>query len=168
MTKEKKITRNMRERTTAFVYVFLLFAAVTFICCWGLFYYTGGGDRVRKELIIGQMERIRAFQNEQSRQLAVIESIYERIDAFDPGVSALHEENDIRFYLNRIADLQQQHQFDERYRIFAQVSAFYLMWFADKKELWSKQQNIIGFRRNLEECRIGLERRQDELRDNRR
>jgi hypothetical protein len=165
---DKNITRNTREQVTGFVYVSLLFAIVTFICCWGLFHYTSGsrGD-TRKELVIAQMERIRTFQNEQNRQATVIESISERITAFDPGVSALHEENDIRFYLNRLADLEQQNRFDERYRIFAQVSAFYNRWFVDRKELWSRQQNIEQFRRNLEECQIGLERRQEEL-NNRR
>jgi hypothetical protein len=39
------------------------------------------------------------------------------------------------------------------------------MWFADKKELWSNQQNIILFRKNLEECQIGLQKKTDQLKN---
>jgi hypothetical protein len=168
MVQEKKITRNTRERIIAFVYVFLLFSVVTVISCWALFYYAGSRNETRKEFVIAKMERIRSFQNDQNRQMAIVDSIYSRIAAFDPGLNASFEESDIKLYLNEIAGIYNNNRFDERYKIFAQVSSFYNMWFADKKELWSKQQNIIRFQRDLEECRIGLERRQDELRNNNR
>ena len=167
MAQDKKITRNTRERITAFVYVSLLFGVATFVCCWLLFYYAGDRAEMSKDRVIAQMERIRTFQNDQNRQSSVIESVFSRIDAFDPGLTASFEENDIRFYLSRIARLYHDNPFDERYRIFIQVSNFYNMWFSDKKELWSRQQNVIRFQRNLEECRIGLERREDELRSRR-
>jgi hypothetical protein len=163
MGKKEKATRNRREKAIGFVYVSVLFTVATFICCWCLFYYTDTRSETRKEFVIAKMDRIRAFQNIQDGQMEIVDSIYNKIKNFNPGINASYEENDIKFYLAGIKKLYDDNSYDERYKIFSQVPNFYNMWFADRKELWSKQQNIVRFRKNLEDCRIGLDKKMNEL-----
>jgi hypothetical protein len=168
MDKKGKVTRNRREKTIGFVYVSVLFGIATFISCRCLFYYTGNKSETRKEFVIAKMGRIRAFQSIQEEQTVLVDSMYNKIKAFNPGINAGYEENDIKYYLNDIKRLYSDNSYDGRYKIFSQVSGFYSMWFADRKELWSKQQNITGFRKNLEDCRIGLEKKTDELKNSKK
>lgn len=165
MEHEKKHTKNKREKTMGLLYVLFFFSVTSFACCWSLRYYSDNKSDTRKEFVIAKMDRIRAFQEEQSRQIVIVDSIYNKIKEFNPGVNASYEENDIKFYLNDIKKLYEEKSYDGRYRIFNQVSNFYNMWFADKKELWSKQQNIDKFKKNLEDCQIGLQKKTDELKN---
>ncbi len=165
----KKITKNRREQTIGFVYVSLLFAVTTVISCISLFYYNSDEKtNARKEFAISKMERIRSFQSRQSDEVLIIDSIYAKIKDFNPGINASYEENDIKYYLNDLKSIYEKNSHDGRYKIFYQVSSFYSMWFDDKKELWSKRQNIINFRRNLEQCELGLEKKKDELKSTRK
>lgn len=163
-TNTPKQTQNQREHTIGFVYVSLLFTVTTAVCCLCLFYYNfGNKNQAKKEFAISKMDRIRAFQTLQSDEIIIIDSIYNKINTFNPGISASYEENDIKFYLNDIKDIYDKNSYDSRYKIFAQVSNLYNMWFADKKELWTKKQNITVFTKNLEACEIGLQKKKDEL-----
>jgi hypothetical protein len=167
MAEEKiKSTRNPREQTTGFIYVALMFIAATVICCLCLFYYSGNNsEEARKEFAIAKMDRIRRFQSIQSEQMVIVDSIFNKIWKFNPSMQASYEENDIKYYLNDIKHLYEENSYDKRYKIFLQVSGFYNAWFADRKELWSKNRNIEGFKKNLEACEIGLQRKKEELKN---
>lgn len=158
-----KATRNTREKTIGFIYVSLLFIVTTFACCWSLTYYTDGKAETRKEFVIAKMDRIKSFQDTQNEQMLIVDSIYNKIGVFNPAINASYEENDIKFYLNDIKKLYDDNSYDGRYKIFQQTSNFYHMWFSDRKELWSKQQNIVRFKKNLEDCQIGLDKKKNEL-----
>lgn len=161
-----KNTKNQRERIIAFVYVSILFVLTTSLCCGILFYYNSEKKTItQKEFVIAKMDRIRSFQSMQSEEMIIIDSISNKIKEFNPGINASYEENDIKFYLNDIKGIYEKNSYDGRYKIFAQVSNFYNMWFADKKELWSKKQNVITFKKNLEACELGLEKKMDELKN---
>lgn len=167
--KQKKSTKNRREQIIGFVYVSLLFIITTAICCTCLFYYNSDEKAAaRKEFAISKMDRIRSFQDRQSNEMVIIDSIYNKIRTFNPGINASYEENDIKYYLNDLNNIYEKNSHDGRYKIFSQVSAFYGMWFDDKKELWSKNQNIANFRKNLEQCEIGLQKKIDELKSNKK
>lgn len=163
-TNTSKQTRNTKERTIGFIYVSLLFTVTTAVCCLCLFYYNfADKNQAKKEFAITKMDRIRAFQSLQNDKIVIVDSIYNKISTFNPGISASYEENDIKFYLNEIKDIYDKNSYDSRYKIFAQVSSLYNMWFADKKEVWTKQQNISVFTKNLEACEIGLQKKKEEL-----
>lgn len=163
---QTKNTRNTRERIMGFIYVSLLFLGTTTICCMCLFYYNSNQKMMtQKEFAIAKMDRIRSFQDIQSNEMVIVDSIYKKIKAFNPSVNASYEENDIKFYLNDLKNIYEKNSYDGRYKIFAQVSNFYSMWFDDKKELWTKKQNIGTFRKNLENCEIGLQKKTDELKN---
>jgi hypothetical protein len=167
MAEEKtKSTRNLREQTAGFIYVSLMFIASTVICCLCLFYYSGNNsEEARKEFAITKMDRIRHFQSIQSEQMVIVDSIFNKIKDFNPSLQASYEENDIKYYLNDIKRLYEENSYDKRYKIFFQVSDFYNLWFADRKELWSKNRNIEGFKKNLEACEIGLQKKKEELKN---
>ncbi len=159
-----KQTQNQKERIIGFIYVSLLFIITTVICCTCIFYYNLESKTMsQKQFAISKMDRIRAFQTLQNEEIIIVDSIYNKIKAFNPGVSASYEENDIKFYLNDIKSIYEKNSYDSRYKVFAQVSNFYNLWFADKKEIWTKRQNIAVFSRNLENCEIGLQKKKDEL-----
>lgn len=165
MNNHQNNIRSQREKTIGFLYVSFLFLSATIGCCWLLNYYSDNKNETRKEFVIAKMDRIRAFQEIQSQEMVIIDSIYHKIKDFNPGVNASYEENDIKFYLNDIKRLYEENRYDSRYKIFQQMPTFYNMWFADKKELWSKRHNIENFRKNLEDCQIGLQKKMDELKN---
>jgi len=165
---KNKNIRSQREKAIGFINVSLLFLITTVACCFCLFYYSDNKTTTRKEFVIGKMDRIRDFQGLQTKQLVIVDSIYNKIKQFDPGINASYEESDIKFYLNDIQKLYEDNSYDERYKIFSQLPGFYNMWFADRKELWSKKQNIVRFRKNLEECEIGLQKKLDEYKSMRK
>lgn len=157
-------SRNAKEKLIAFIYVTVLFSIVTIICCISIFYYNESKSTYQhKEYVIGKMERIVNFQAMQRKQVVIADSIFNRIKEFNPSINANYEENDIKYYLNEVRHLYEDKSYDERYKIFMQLSNFYNMWFADKKELWSKKENLVLFKRNLEECEIGLNKRKEDL-----
>lgn len=161
-----KNTKNQRERVIGYVNISFLFVVLTAVCCGILFYYNSDKKvMTQKVFVIAKMDRIREFQSMQREEMVIIDSIGNKIKYFNPGINASYEENDIKFYLNDIKNVYDKNSYDGRYKIFAQVSNFYNMWFADRKELWSKQQNVTTFKKNLEECELGLQKKKDELKN---
>jgi hypothetical protein len=167
MEKEKqKNIHNRREKFSAFIYVAFLFLGTTVATCAALFYYSDTGKpNARKEFAISKMYRIQSFQTVQNEQWMIVDSIYRKIGDYNPEVHASYEESDIKYYLNSFGNLFENSSYDKRYKIFHHLSAFYDMWFADRKELWSKRQNIAAFRKNLEECEIGFQRKKEDLKN---
>ncbi|NDV78478.1 type VI secretion system TssO [Dysgonomonas sp. 511] len=165
MEQKKKITKNQREKNIGFVYVSALFLLVTFICCSILFYYADTKFETNKRFVIAKMDYIRKFQNVQNEQMIIVDSIYNKIKCFDLSVKATYEANDIRIYLDGFKEIYNKNATDGRYKIFSQTSVFYNMWFSDRRELWSRKQNIVLVRQNLEECRVGLEKKNEELKN---
>lgn len=159
-----KQTSNQKERVMGYLHISLLFILITGICCFCIFYYNSQTKKVsQKEFVISKMDRIRAFQTLQSEEIIIVDSIYSKIKNFNPAISASYEESDIKFYLNEVKGIYAKNPYDTRYKVFAQVSNFYNLWFADKKEIWTKRQNIAVFSKNLENCEIGLQKKKDEL-----
>ncbi|MFV0506688.1 MAG: type VI secretion system transmembrane protein TssO [Bacteroidales bacterium] len=164
----QKNFKNKKEHRIGFAYVTLLFTIVTFACCWSLFYYTNVQQNVGKDFVISKMERISKFQDVQKEHMFMVDSLFSMIDSYNPSVQANYVENDINYYLKELENIYTLNKHDERYKVFAQTSTFYNMWFGDKKELWSKQSNIATFKRQLEDCQIGLDKKKNELNSKRR
>lgn len=155
-----------RERFIGFVYVFALFVAITGICGYLLFKYEGTRNIfTNKTMVIKKMERQKDFQLSQSAQIVGADSLFSRIEQFQPAINASYEENDIKFLINDLAKQWEKNGWDKRNKMFWHLASVYEMWFADKKELWSKQDNILKFKKNLEECELGLQKKEDELKN---
>ena len=155
---------NQKEKIMGFAYVFLLFAAITAACCMLLFYYNSDFMRfTQKDFAISKMSRMKDYQDSQSHAEVMVDSLYSKINHFQPMVTAVYEENDIVFMINELKNIYDQHAWDVRYKSFNHLSLFYSMWFDDKKDLWSKRDNIIRIKKNLEECEIGLQNKKNDL-----
>ncbi|HCC53252.1 MAG TPA: hypothetical protein DEQ30_15405 [Porphyromonadaceae bacterium] len=157
-------TMNQKEKVMGFIYVFLLFASVTAICCLLLFYYNSDYKVfAQKDFAIYKMDRIREHQEAQSKVSVVVDSLYNKINHYNPGVQAVYEENDIKFMINTLKNVYEEKAWDVRYKSFYHIAEFYSMWFIDKKDLWGKQENIRKFKKNLEECEVGLLKNKNDL-----
>lgn len=162
-TKKPK-TVSDRERYIGYIYVLFLFVAIVSVC--GYFVFRGGRtERIfsDKMLVIRKMERQKDFQLLQTARIMDADSLFARVDRFQPGINASYEENDIKIMIHDLAKLWEQNKWDKRNKMFWHMAVMYEMWFADKKELWSRQENIVKFTRNLEECEIGLQKKENEL-----
>ena len=134
-------TVSERERFIGFVYVLTLFIVITGACGFILFKYAGTRHIFsNKIMVIKKMERQKEFQNIQSVQIVSADTLFSRIEQFEPGVNASYEENDIKFLINDLAKQWERNSFDKRNKMFWHLASVYEMWFADKKELWSKQK----------------------------
>lgn len=155
---------NKRERIIGFIYVFILFSIITAAGCWLLL--SGNKDIKlwnQKDIAIRKMESQKDFQQCQADVASSCDTLYARILRFSPGVHASYEENDIRFVVNDLKTSYLNHKWDVRYKVFEQVSDFYDIWLTDKKELWSRMQNVTLFKTNLEACEIGLQKKNEAL-----
>ena len=136
-------TVSERERFIGFVYVLTLFIVITGACGFILFKYAGTRHIFsNKIMVIKKMERQKEFQNIQSVQIVSADTLFSRIEQFEPGVNASYEENDIKFLINDLAKQWEKNSFDKRNKMFWHLASVYEMWFADKKELGSKQDNM--------------------------
>lgn len=158
-------TKNIRrrDRISAWVSVLLIFGICTSLCL--IFFFAGNAGKwgTYKQLIVKKSERQQQFCKEQADYQASSDSLFRRIERFNPGVNASFEENDIKFLINDLKNVHERHAWDKRYKVFYHMGAFYEMWFADKKILWSRKANIGNFSRKLEQCEMGLTKKEDEL-----
>lgn len=157
-------TMNQKEKVFGFIYVLLIFMSITGICSYLIFYYNPDFRlSSQKDFAITKMSRIKEYQDAQSSYTLTMDSLSAKIAKFNPGVNAVYEENDILYMINNLKNVYENRSWDTRYKSFLHVSDFYYMWFVDKKELWSKKVNITNFKKNLEECEIGLNTKKTEM-----
>ena len=148
-------TMNQKEKLMAFAYVFLLFISITTICCLLIFYYNSDFQVFsQKDFAITKMERIKEYQDVQGRMYPIVDSLYSKINKYNPAVNAMYEENEIKLMINELNNVHNKYSWDTRYKVFLHMSEFYNMWFIDKKNLWSKKENSTKFKKDMEECQM--------------
>jgi hypothetical protein len=169
MDRKKDKYINRRERVLGFLYVSLLFGTLTGACVWTLFQRDDNRHLLSyKGDVVAKMGRLKEFRQEQEKYLPRIDTLCARIDRYSPGVIASYEENEISILIKEVGDIYESHSYDKRYKVFRQCSDFCRMWFNDRKELWGLRENIRAFKGNLEACEIGLQKRTDELKGNKK
>jgi len=155
---------NTRERLGGIVYVILLFlvgmAATGYLI---LRYNDASGLLDQKRNALSQQSRLSDFRRVQVKYLLRCDSLSAQIERFNPSINANYEENDINLMIGALAAIYDNNRWDLRYRSFYQLSCLYDMWMRDKKLAWSKSENINFFKTNIEECEIGLQKKQDAL-----
>jgi beta-galactosidase beta subunit len=157
-------TMNQKEKIMGFSYVFILFAAITTVCCLLLFLHNAHFSTLKqKAMIIDKIERVSEYQAVQKKAASTIDLLYEKINNYDPGVKAIYDEDNIKFLVNDLRGVYEKHALDTRYKSFLHVADFYYMWYADKKTLWSIKSNTLLFTKYLEECELGLSNKKDDF-----
>lgn len=114
------------------------------------------------------MERVKEFRNMQKQAMVTVNTIHDRINAFDPGVNAVYEEDNIKYMIRELKNVYEKNPLDTRYKTFLHLADFYYMWFVDKKTLKSKEMNVHQFRKDLQECELGLQNKKDDYSNMRR
>jgi hypothetical protein len=164
MDKNKYINRG--ERIGSFFYVLVLFCAGAGLSSWWLLSrHDTSSVFTRKNAVVAKMERQTEFRQAQKQYAGVCDSLVRQIVRHNMEVNAVYEENDIRHLISEVRRQYENYQPDRRYMAFYHLGSIYEMWFTDKKQLWSKKENIELFRKNLEECELGLEKKKEELKE---
>lgn len=162
LTVKKHINRH--EYIIGNIYVFFMFASILGGCAYFLLKQNKDLNVFTQKIItIKKMNRIKEHQSTQANMAEFCDSLYYRIDHFNPDIQASYEENDIKFLINDVRLTYTNNSWDKRRKIFAQIANFYDNWLIDKKELWSKKENIDSFEKNLEECKIGIDKNNESL-----
>ncbi|MDR1222173.1 MAG: type VI secretion system transmembrane protein TssO [Tannerella sp.] len=157
-------TMNHKEQVMNFFYVLILFLMITVACCSLLFLYNSKFNSFKqKDFVVLKMERIREYQKKQKQMMEIINLLHDKISSYDPKVNAVYEVENIKFMVNELKTVYDNNSLDSRYKSFQHIGNFYYMWYADKKTLWSIQENIGQFTRNLEECELGLANKKDDF-----
>ena len=137
---------NKREIFMGHAYVFLFFFLTTVACCLAIFMWNSDFKIFeQKEFVKIKMNRIKEFQQEQAECQLPTDSLFRKIEAFEPGVYAQYEEDDIHYLINNLRNTYERNNWDKRYKLFMHIADFYAMWLSDKKQLWSIEQNISLF-----------------------
>lgn len=152
-----------RDKTSGLITVSVIFAICSFSILYTMLYDSNSNIFNYKDNVVIKTERQSSFRAVQTGVLNDCDSIFTRIERFDPGVNAIYEDNDIKFLINNIKLIYEKNMWDKRYKVFYHVGIFCDMWFADKKIAWSKKNNIVMLKKNLEECEIGLDKKNRKL-----
>jgi hypothetical protein len=163
-TDNKKIVIR-RERIGGAIYVLIFFLAGVALSAWLLLSEDDVSQVfLRKDAIEMKMRRQQNFNDLQEEASSVCDLLAQNILKYDPGVNAVYEKNDIQYMINDLRGLYEEHMSDKRYMVFLHMSDFYQMWFNDREYLWSLNANKVYLKGNLEECELGLEKKNDKLR----
>ncbi len=155
---------NRRERIGGLIYVLLFFIIGAGSCAWLLVSQSDVAQIFsRKDLVGAKMKRQQDFHRDQERIAADCDLIVEAISSFDPGITAVYEKNDIQFMINELKKNYDRNHLDKRYMVYLHLADFYQMWFNDRQDLWRLHTNLVNIRQNLDECELGLEKKQDKL-----
>lgn len=162
----KKQYVNHRERLGGIISVLLFFILGAGI---GSVLLIKGSDIgqvfSRKDHVSLKMKRRQDFRREQEQSLVICKRLEDQIAAYNPGINAAYEKNDIQFMINELNKKYEQNRTDKRYMVYLHLGEFYQMWFNDRQHLWSLNSNLAYIRRNLEECELGLGKKKEELRN---
>ena len=82
-------TMNKREIFMGHAYVFLFFFLTTVACCLVIFMWNSDFKMFeQKEFVKIKMNRIKDFQQEQAESQLPVDSLFRKIETFEPGVYA--------------------------------------------------------------------------------
>ena len=107
---DNKKTLNKRETLMGHIYVFLFFFVTTVVCCLAIFMWNSDFKMFEeKEFVKIKMDRIKDFQQEQAGSQLAIDSLFRKIETFEPGVHAQYEEDDIHYLINNLRNTYADH-----------------------------------------------------------
>ncbi|GAB3769495.1 hypothetical protein GCM10028818_05640 [Spirosoma horti] len=146
---------TMRERRLQFLYLLAAISLLSVLVSW-IAFRNRTYSSAESKYLSDQIKLKERILTSQLDNLPLLDSAYHSIVAYQPQINAVFIEVDIEDHLNEIRRLSGPQQEGTRFRTFAQIADFYRMMYVDKKLVWSKQSNISLFRKQLDDCSVGM------------
>mgnify|MGYP000031372476 CR=1 FL=1 len=142
------------------------FFLTTVACCLVIFMWNSDFKMFeQKEFVKIKMNRIKDFQQEQAESQLPVDSLFRKIETFEPGVYAQYEEDDIHYLINNLRNTYERNSWDKRYKLFMHIAVLFMPCGCPTGNSYGvSEQNISLFKANLEECEIGLQKKEEDLR----
>jgi hypothetical protein len=156
-----KISRE--EKSIQFIYLLAFWVVTTIVFCIACFHNYSTTEVRSKYLIVDQINKQNIILKEQQNNLAHIDSLNKMLLIYNPSTSLVYLESSINYELDELKKIYEQKKADKSYKIFNELTGFYSMQFFDKKATWNSTNNSAFLKKNLEECEIGFQQKQDNL-----
>lgn len=159
-----QITLSKKERHYQFVYLILmLFAALIFL---GIIFLKGFESPFSDEDIISvqNLEQKVKFDQQQKATQRLLDSTFTQINRLTNEAPQPFEEDAIKTGINDIVNsFENANVVDIRKEGYPQIAKFYKMYFYDKKVISSKTENIKSFKKQFDECSIGVKEKKSQI-----
>lgn len=145
----------MRERRLQFIYLLVAISLLSVVVSW-IAFRNKTYSSAESKYLSDQIKMKERLLKSQLDNVPLLDSAYHSIVAYQPQINAVFIEVDIDDRLNEIRKLSNPQMEGTQFRTFAQIADFYRMMYVDKKLVWSKQSNISLFRKQLDDCSVGM------------
>jgi hypothetical protein len=154
---------SKEERKIQFVYLLGFWLVFSFLFCYVCFFHYSKSEIRSKELVIEKINQENDLLKNQYQSAAHVDSLSKMLLLYQPATSQVYLENNINFELEELKKIYEAKKNDPNYKIFNQLYVFNSMQFFDKKATWNSTNNIAFLKKNLEDCEIGFQQKQDNL-----
>ncbi|MFD2934967.1 type VI secretion system TssO [Spirosoma flavum] len=144
-----------RERRLQFIYLLSAISILSIMISW-IAFRNDTYSQAESKRLSDKIKKQEQILRNQLENMPLLDSAYRSIIAYQPQVNAIFVEVEIEDHLNEIRRLSGQQAEGIQFRSFGQIADFYKMMYVDKKVVWSKQSNINLFRKQLDDCSVGL------------
>jgi hypothetical protein len=154
---------SVKERREKFVLLLLLTLAVGGLFGWVLFSGYGADTTALKARLTQRIREEELFRAALDEARPAVDTVYRKIQQYDPGVQAVFLESDIRNQVSAIDALYQRRAYDPRYKCFWQQAQFLDMLFNDRKELRGNYKDMETLNQSLDDCKLSRRGLQEAL-----
>lgn len=154
---------SVKERREKFVLLLLLTLAAGGLFGWVLFSGYGADASALKARLSQRIREEDQFQSALREAKPDVDSVFRKIQQYDPGVQAVFLESDIHSQVGAVTALYQRRAYDPRYKCFWQQAQFLDMLFNDRKELKGNYKDIEILSQSLDDCRLSRRGLQEAL-----
>jgi hypothetical protein len=154
---------SKEEKKIQFVYLLALWLIFSFVFCYVCFFNYSKSEVRSKEIVIEKINQQNVLLKSQYESVAHVDSLCKMLLLYQPSTSQVYLENNITFELEELKKIYEAKKGDEEYKIFNQLYVFNSMQFYDKRATWNATNNSAFLKKNLEECEIGFQQKQDNL-----
>lgn len=154
---------SSEEKSIQLTYLLLFWLATSLVFYFALFHDYSLPEVRSKHLVLAQIEKQNAILKDQNSYVQHIDSLTIMLQQFNPSTSQVYLESSINYELEELRKVFEAKKTDPNYKIFNQLDLFFSMQFYDKKATWISTSNLEFLKRNLEECEIGFQQKQNNL-----
>jgi len=148
------IKLSVKERREQFIFFTGIFLFTVCMLSFVLFHDYGEDRVLSTHELREKLSQDNEFERTVQDQRPTVDSTYQQIMKFDPGVQAVFLENDIRNELGSIKSAYQRKAYDQRYKTFLQTSLLYNNLFYNRRELKGNNRDLERLSKSLQDCKL--------------